>query len=99
MKDVTRRILAFNESRLPEMRPLKYRSMEENAFRFFRGTCHLFYEDLAAAADFPSGPLGWICGDLHLENFGSYRSDKRFRGKNSIKKPLRLQQFASGLVA
>jgi hypothetical protein len=24
--------------------------------------------------DFPAGPLGWICGDLHLENSGSYRS-------------------------
>jgi uncharacterized protein (DUF2252 family) len=57
------------------MRPLKYRLMQENAFRFFRGTCHLFYEDLAAADGFPRGPLGWICGDLHLENFGSYRSD------------------------
>jgi uncharacterized protein (DUF2252 family) len=57
------------------MRPLKYRLMQENAFRFFRGTCHLFYEDLAAAGGFPRGPLGWICGDLHLENFGSYRSD------------------------
>ncbi len=76
MKDVTKRITAFNESKLPEMRPLKYRLMLENAFRFFRGTCHLFYEDLAASAkEFPSAPSGWICGDLHLENFGSYRSD------------------------
>ena len=76
MKDVTKRITAFNEAKLPEMRPLKYRLMLENAFRFFRGTCHLFYEDLAAAAaEFPSAPPGWICGDLHLENFGSYRSD------------------------
>jgi uncharacterized protein (DUF2252 family) len=76
MNDVTKRITAFNESRMPKMRPLKYRLMQENAFRFFRGTCHLFYEDLAAAGEgFPSGPLGWICGDLHLENFGSYRSD------------------------
>ncbi len=49
--------------------------MTENAFRFFRGTCHLFYEDLAAANGFPRCPLGgWICGDLHLENFGSFRS-------------------------
>lgn len=75
MKNVTKRIIAFNESRILKMRPLKYRSMQENAFRFFRGTCHLFYEDLAAADGFPPGPLGWICGDLHLENFGSYRSD------------------------
>jgi len=53
---------------------VKYKFMRENLFRFYRGTCHLFYEDLAAATDFPAGPLGWICGDLHLENFGSYRS-------------------------
>jgi uncharacterized protein (DUF2252 family) len=76
MKEVTKRITAFNDSRIPKMRPLKYRLMQENAFRFFRGTCHLFYEDLAASVgSFPSGPLGWICGDLHLENFGSYQSD------------------------
>jgi uncharacterized protein (DUF2252 family) len=75
MNTVTERIVAFNESKLPKMRPLKYRLMLENAFRFFRGTCHLFYEDLSKAHGFPAGPLGWICGDLHLENFGSYRSD------------------------
>ena len=75
MKNVTKRITTFNETKLPEMRPLKYRLMLENAFRFFRGTCHLFYEDLAAVKEFPCGPPGWICGDLHLENFGSYRSD------------------------
>lgn len=57
------------------MLPLKYRLMLENAFRFFRGTCHIFYEDLAKEAGFPGSPPGWICGDLHLENFGSYRSD------------------------
>jgi uncharacterized protein (DUF2252 family) len=54
---------------------MKYKFMRENLFRFFRGSCHLFYEDLATAQGFPAGPLGWICGDLHLENFGSYRSD------------------------
>jgi uncharacterized protein (DUF2252 family) len=75
MDDVTKRIIAFNEKRIANMRPLKYRLMQENAFRFLRGTCHMFYEDLAAADGFPQGPLGWICGDLHLENFGSYRSD------------------------
>lgn len=75
MKEVTQRILSFNEARIPAMLPLKYRLMQENVFRFFRGTCHLFYEDLAATPTFPAGPSGWICGDLHLENFGSYRSD------------------------
>jgi uncharacterized protein (DUF2252 family) len=74
MDPITQRIIDFNQNRLPRMLPLKYRLMKENAFRFFRGTCHLFYEDLAAAG-LPAAPDGWICGDLHLENFGSYRSD------------------------
>jgi uncharacterized protein (DUF2252 family) len=51
--------------------------MAENAFRFFRGTCHLFYEDLSKNDSFPPSPLSWICGDLHLENFGSYKGDNR----------------------
>jgi uncharacterized protein (DUF2252 family) len=51
--------------------------MAEDAFRFYRGTCHLFYEDLSQAHGFPSSPLSWICGDLHVENFGSYKGDNR----------------------
>jgi uncharacterized protein (DUF2252 family) len=74
MKEVTERIVAFNQSRMPTMVGMKYKFMRESLFRFFRGTCHLFYEDLSKGKDFPAGPLGWICGDLHLENFGSYRS-------------------------
>lgn len=75
MNKGSERIAAFNSSRLPTMVGLKYKFMRENMFRFFRGSCHLFYEDLAKENSFPSGPLGWICGDLHLENFGSYRSN------------------------
>lgn len=75
MNEVTKRIVAFNQPRLPAMVTVKYKLMQENMFRFFRGTCHLFYEDLVADASFPSSPLAWICGDLHLENFGSYLSD------------------------
>ncbi len=48
--------------------------MADNAFTFFRTTCHLFYEDLATNSALSQGPLVWSCGDLHLENFGSYRS-------------------------
>jgi uncharacterized protein (DUF2252 family) len=51
--------------------------MAGNAFRFFRGTCHLFYEDLVKTDNLPQAPLSWICGDLHLENFGSYKGDNR----------------------
>src|ERR1700760_4218305 len=71
------RLKAFNKGLLPEMVQLKYEAIAENAFRFFRGTCHLFYEDLAAAEPLPLSPLAWICGDLHIENFGSYKGDNK----------------------
>ena len=71
------RLKSFNQGLLPDKVKLKYEAMAENAFRFFRGTCHLFYEDLAAAEPLPLSPLAWICGDLHVENFGSYRGDNK----------------------
>ena len=37
----------------------------------------MFYEDLAKATDLPNSPPVWISGDLHLENFGSYKGDNR----------------------
>jgi len=77
MNSVSKRILAFNQELLPEMVQLKYEAMAENAFRFYRGTCHLFYEDLAKANNLPPAPLAWICGDLHIENYGSYKGDNR----------------------
>lgn len=77
MTQLQERLIAFNKSLLPDMVQLKYEAMAENAFRFYRGTCHLFYEDLAAAEPLPLSPLGWISGDLHIENFGSYKGDNR----------------------
>lgn len=71
------RLKAFNRPTLPEMTQLKYEAMAENPFRFFRGTCHLFYEDLAAAEPLPLSPLAWISGDLHIENYGSYKGDNK----------------------
>ncbi|RFZ92923.1 DUF2252 domain-containing protein [Mucilaginibacter conchicola] len=68
------RLKKFNEGSLPDKVQLKYEAMSENAFRFFRGTCHIFYDDLAAAEALPLSPLAWICGDLHPENFGSAKS-------------------------
>ncbi len=77
MNQITERIKAFNSSKIPEMVRYKYEFMRENNFRFFRGTNHIFYEDLGKDKSFPDSPDAWICGDLHLENFGSYKSDNR----------------------
>ncbi len=70
------RIRSFNAGRDPERLALKYRAMRSSAFAFLRGSCHLFYDRLAQLA-LPPAPLVWACGDLHLENFGSYKGDNR----------------------
>src|SRR6201996_941017 len=77
MDTLFNRLKNFNEGLLPDKLQLKYEAMAEDAFRFFRGTCHLFYEDLASAEPLPLSPLAWICGDLHIENFGSYKGDNK----------------------
>jgi len=77
MEDISLRIAGFNKNRLEGLLPLKYEAMAENLFRFYRGTNHIFYEDLAKSNCMPVSPLVWICGDLHLENFGSYKSENR----------------------
>src|ERR1700689_422326 len=77
MNAISQRIRAFNKSLLPDIVQIKYKEMAENMYRFFRGTCHLYYEDLSKTDSIPPSPLAWICGDLHLENFGSYKGDNR----------------------
>jgi uncharacterized protein (DUF2252 family) len=75
-RDAFNRIERFNAGREPERLALKYRDMCKSPFAFFRGTAHLFWEDLGARRSaLPDGPLVWACGDLHFENFGSFRGD------------------------
>jgi len=40
-----------------------------------RGTAHLFYEDIPKDSTLLKSPKAWICGDLHLENLGSFKGD------------------------
>lgn len=75
MSELAERLKSHNRFLLRKTLPLKYEGMAENEFRFFRGTCHLFYEDMANVPLSFSSPLTWICGDLHLENFGSYKAE------------------------
>ena len=77
MSKLSERLKAFNRNLMPDMVQLKYEAMTDNAFRFFRGTCHLFYEDLSKTDPLPLSPVGWICGDLHIENFGSYKGENK----------------------
>ncbi|TYQ26761.1 DUF2252 domain-containing protein [Pseudanabaena sp. UWO310] len=81
-RNIRARIEKFNLSqpRDPKLLEAKYaamRSETENPFVFFRATCHLFYEDLPITSWFKKAPLTWICGDLHIENFGNYKASNR----------------------
>jgi uncharacterized protein (DUF2252 family) len=79
MTTVFERIQQFNQRRDPQLVALKYQKMQadESAFTFLRGTCHLFYEDWPTETPLNAAPLTWVCGDLHLENFGTYKGDDR----------------------
>jgi uncharacterized protein (DUF2252 family) len=74
-RDVAAAVQRFNAGRDPDRLERKFTGMRESPFAFFRATAHLFYDDLPAASVLDDAPPAWISGDLHLENFGSYRGD------------------------
>ncbi len=73
--DILKNILDYNSGRDPDRLAIKYRLMRENSFAFLRATCHLFYQRLPPHPIFDNSPATWVCGDLHLENFGGYKAD------------------------
>ena len=77
MQNIVLNILNFNAGRDSERLTMKYHNMRRDAFVFLRGTCHLFYARLPSHTLFQRAPLAWCCGDMHLENFGSYKADNR----------------------
>ena len=77
MTDVVDSIRNYNAKRDPERLQRKYVAMRHDPFTFLRGTCHLFYQQLPDAKWLAKAPPVWVCGDLHLENMGSYKGDNR----------------------
>lgn len=75
--NILKNIKTFNAGRDAERLSLKYAHMRTDPFVFLRGSCHLFYDHLSKIAPLPASPPVWVCGDLHLENFGSYKGDNR----------------------
>src|SRR6185369_18006530 len=77
MNDIALRVKQFNADRDPVGLALKLAKMREDPFKFLRGSCHLFYAGLPRHEIFSKAPAGWICGDLHVENFGCFKGDNR----------------------
>ena len=77
ISETTQSILDYNLGRDPERLQLKLKALRGDTFAFFRGTAPLFYATLAMPASLLATPKVLACGDLHLENFGSYKGDNR----------------------
>ncbi|MBS1209218.1 MAG: hypothetical protein H6R19_1616 [Proteobacteria bacterium] len=61
----------------PERLALKYALLRRDPFAFLRGTNALFHARMPDEKSLYKAPLAWTSGDLHLENFGSYKADNR----------------------
>ncbi len=69
-------IARTNRGRVPQLLQRKFDAMAADRFVFLRATAALGHRAVDLAA-LPAVPLGWICGDLHLQNFGSFRGANR----------------------
>src|SRR5262249_67361 len=84
MRDPIQEFTSFNRPfarRYQELLRLKIARMAESPFAFFRGTFHLYARDVLNSAN-PLVPLFSrpgqemdLVGDIHSENFGTYRAD------------------------
>jgi len=77
MASVIKKINEYNAGIPPVLKDLKWNAMKESPFRFFRGTCHLFAQDFMRLYKDKSKVKSWICGDMHFENFGSFKGENR----------------------
>ena len=66
---------ASNQSRLPDLVPIRYGRMLQSPFAFLRGAAALMAYDLARTP--VSGLRVQACGDCHLMNFGAFASPER----------------------
>jgi uncharacterized protein (DUF2252 family) len=72
--DVVNRVVLANQGRAATLLERKYKGMAADAFAFYRGSAHLFYDDLNPR-ELPASPVTWCAADLHLENFGTFKGD------------------------
>ena len=61
--------------RMPSLLTSRRARLGASSLGFLRGSARLYYELLADRPDLAAGPdgSGWLCGDLHVENFGAFR--------------------------
>ena len=68
-------LLGQEQSRVPELVPVRHGRMLVSAFTFYRGAALPMAADLAGTPT--SGLWVQLCGDAHLSNFGAFASPER----------------------
>jgi uncharacterized protein (DUF2252 family) len=66
---------ATDETRVPELVPIRYGRMLESPFAFYRGSAAIMAADLGATPT--TGLRVQACGDCHLMNFGGFGTPER----------------------
>ncbi|MGO4331665.1 DUF2252 family protein [Cupriavidus sp. 2TAF22] len=75
MHPATEAILIYNHGRDPERLTRKLAAIAADPFAFLRGTNHLYAAAVGGEAALIEAPVTYVCGDLHLENLGSFKGD------------------------
>jgi uncharacterized protein (DUF2252 family) len=73
--DATQTILAQNESRVPDLVPIRHHRMAISPWNYYRGAAAVMAADLACQAS--SGLMVQLCGDAHILNFGLWATPER----------------------
>jgi hypothetical protein len=81
-------------SRIAELAPIRYGRMSRSPFAFFRLAASLMASDLAAEAN--TGLEVQLCGDVHLGNFGLFRSPSASWSSTSTTSTRRCQVHENG---
>ena len=74
-RDPIATLCAQDESRVPELVPIRWGRMLVSPFTFFRGAAALMSDDLATTP--ASGLRVQACGDAHISNFGVFAAPDR----------------------
>lgn len=73
--DVVAILQAADETRVPELVPIRYGRMLQSPFTFYRGSAAIMARDLASSPS--TGIRVQACGDAHLLNFGGFATPER----------------------
>jgi uncharacterized protein (DUF2252 family) len=73
--DALTTILAQDETRIPDLVPIRHQRMAASAWNYYRGAAAVMASDLASRPD--SGLAVQLCGDAHVLNFGLWATPER----------------------